>query len=85
MEVESKLFLFGSEQGVYLLHPERGAEWTKKYPRVNNGEICRVTTKNNDYWNTHIIVKLIVAPYRKRPLKATKPINKLDGSDVKRA
>lgn len=45
MEVESKLFLFGSEQGIYLLHPERGAEWTKKYPRVNNGEICRVTTK----------------------------------------
>lgn len=30
------------------------------------------------------MVKLIVASYRKRPLKATKPVNKLDGSDAKR-
>lgn len=45
MEAESKLFLFGSEQGIYLLHPEQGAQWTKKYPLVNKGKIGWVTTK----------------------------------------
>lgn len=40
--------------------------------------------KNNNYQDTPIIVKFIVASYRKRPLTATKPINKLDGSDAKR-
>lgn len=45
MEAESKLFLFGSEQGIYLLHPEQGAERTKKYPWANNGKTVWVTTK----------------------------------------
>lgn len=84
MEAESKLFLFGSEQGTYLF-PEQGAERTKKYPCVNNGKTVWVTTKIMTIENTRIIVKLIVAPYRKRPLKARKPINKLDGSDAKRS
>lgn len=45
MEAESKLFVFSSEQGIYLFHPAQGAEWTEKYPRANNGEMCWVTMK----------------------------------------
>ena len=82
METESKLFLSGSVQGIYLFHPAQGAEWIEKHPCVNNGKLRWVTT---DHSNTCIIVKLIVAIYRKRPLKATKPIKSLDGSNAKRS